>query len=70
MSTVTEIEQAVSRLPKAEFWKFAEWFEGVKAGAWEAQMEADAKAGRLDFLFAEAAAARVAEEAKEWPAKA
>ncbi len=68
MSTVAEITQAISELPKQEFWKLAEWFDDVKADAWDAQMDADAKAGRLDFLFEEAAADRQAGRSKDWPA--
>jgi len=44
MSTVAEIEQAINQLPKSDFWKLADWFDKLKANAWDAQMEADAKA--------------------------
>jgi len=30
------------------------WFDNVKNRAWDEQMEADAAAGKLDFLFEEA----------------
>ncbi len=53
MSTVTEIESAISQLPQQEFWKLAEWFDGVRERTWDEQIEADAKAGNLDFLFEE-----------------
>lgn len=69
MSTVTEIESAIRGLPKDEFWKLAEWFDEVKEDAWDKQIEADAKEGRLDFLFDEADAARKAGTTKPWPAK-
>lgn len=51
MSTVLEIESAIRELPKEEFWKLAEWFDEVKGIAWDEQIESDAKAGRLDFLW-------------------
>lgn len=70
MSTVLEIEEAISTLPEEEFWKLAEWFDEKKADAWDAQIEADAAAGKLDFLFEEAVAARNAGEMKPWPVKA
>lgn len=54
MSTVSEIEEAISTLPQEEFWKLAEWFDAKKADAWDAQIEADAAAGRLDFLWHQA----------------
>jgi hypothetical protein len=50
MSTALEIENAVSSLPQEEFWKLAEWFDARKADAWDAQIEVDAAAGKLDFL--------------------
>ena len=70
MSTVAEIEQAINQLPKPEFWKLADWFDEIKTSVWDAQMEADARAGRLDFLFEEAAAERQAGSTLEWPAQA
>lgn len=42
-----EIESAIRELPQEEFWKLAEWFDEVKADAWDARIEADAKAGLL-----------------------
>jgi len=54
MSTVLEIEEAISTLNPEEFWKLAEWFDARKAEAWDAQIEADAAAGKLDFLWEEA----------------
>lgn len=54
MSTVLEIESLISELPHEEFWKLAEWFDEAKSDAWDKQMEADAKAGRLDFLWEKA----------------
>lgn len=54
MSTVLEIEEAISMLPQQEFWKLAEWFDARKADAWDARIEADAAAGKLDFLWEEA----------------
>jgi len=51
MKTVLEIEEAISTLPEEEFWKLAEWFDARKADAWDAQIETDAAAGKLDFLW-------------------
>ncbi len=55
MSTVSEIEAAICKLPVDDFWKLAEWFNAAKDEAWSKQMQSDAEAGRLDFLFNEAA---------------
>ena len=70
MSTVLELESAIRELPADEFWKLADWFDAAKDEAWSKQMQADAEAGRLDFLFAEAAATPAVGVGKEWPAQA
>ncbi|MDH4453467.1 MAG: hypothetical protein QE570_09855 [Verrucomicrobiota bacterium] len=70
MSTVLEIESAISRLPKQEFWQLSEWFDRVKERTWDEQMEADALAGNLDFLFEEAENARLTGNNMPWPARA
>ncbi len=54
MSTVVEIKSAIGELPQQEFWRLAEWFDGVRARTWDEQMKADAEDGKLDFLFEEA----------------
>jgi len=68
MSTILEIETAICELPKEDFWKLAEWFDAVKADALGKRMQADAEAGRLDFLFEEADTARMAGTTRPWPA--
>jgi hypothetical protein len=67
VSTVVEIESAITNLPKKEFWELATWFDDVKNRAWDEQMEADAAAGKLDFLFEEAAGERAKGKLKDWP---
>ena len=59
--------KAITNLPKKEFWELATWFDDVKNRAWDEQMEADAAAGRLDFLFEEAEAERSKGKLKDWP---
>lgn len=51
---VKEIESAIARLPPPELAELAAWFEEFRAGAWDAQIGRDAKAGRLDALIEEA----------------
>ena len=67
MSTVVEIESAIANLPKKEFWELASWFDDARNRAWDQQMQADAESGKLDFLFEEAQAERVAGTLKDWP---
>lgn len=56
MTTVYAIEQAVQKLPLAELAEFRRWFAQFDEAVWDAQIEADAAAGKLDALAAEALA--------------
>lgn len=54
MSTVEDIEQAIRALARDDLAKLRNWFAQFDATAWDAQIEMDAAAGRLDALAAEA----------------
>jgi len=55
MSTVSEVIEAVKKLPERDKSEFLERLAEVDFDdAWDRQIEADAKAGRLDHLWAEA----------------
>jgi hypothetical protein len=54
--SVEELEKAVAELPPEKLAKFRAWFERFDADAWDRQIEADAKAGKLDALAEEAIA--------------
>lgn len=54
MTTVKEIKKTVEHLSPEGLSQFRKWFEEFKAAAWDQQIEADAKAGRLDMLVNEA----------------
>ncbi len=60
MSTVEELEAAVQRLSPEERAAFRAWFAEFDAQEWDAQLEADVAAGRLDWLVAEALSDRAA----------
>lgn len=49
--SVEELEKAVAELPPDKLAKFEAWFEEFVAGAWDKQIERDAKNGKLDQLF-------------------
>ncbi len=51
--TITELEQAVTKLSEKELTRFYEWFEEYYAQIWDKQIEQDTKSGRLDNLLAE-----------------
>ena len=65
MSTVKEIESAVSKLSRDELQSFRSWFQEFDAEAWDKQFEQDVHAGRLDALADEALGDLRAERCKE-----
>jgi hypothetical protein len=54
MSTVQEIEQAIRQLSPDELAKLRVLFAELDHEAWDAQIEADSTAGRLDAIADEA----------------
>jgi hypothetical protein len=54
MSSVHEIETAVSKLSRQELLAFRDWFSGFGASARDKQFEEDVAAGHLDALADEA----------------
>jgi hypothetical protein len=68
VSTVAEIIAAVRHLNEEEKDEFLAKLREVEfEDAWDRQMDADAKAGRLDFLVREADDAIRADSLREWP---
>jgi hypothetical protein len=65
MTTVESLEKAVKNLPPRELAEFRRWFSEFDANAWDAQIEADAAAGKLDALAAEAMAQHKAGRTRE-----
>jgi hypothetical protein len=60
MSSVEEIERAIERLPEAELARLRAWFEERDAHLFDAKIEGDAKAGKLDEMARRALADHVA----------
>jgi hypothetical protein len=54
MTSVQAIEQAVEQLLAHDLAEFRRWFAQFDEAVWDAQIEADAGAGKLDALAAEA----------------
>ena len=54
MSTVHEIENAVSKLSRDELLSFRDWFSTFDAATWDKQFEQDIAAGHLYALADEA----------------
>ena len=56
MSKIETLEREIEKLSAEELAAFRDWFANYDADAWDRQMEADVKAGKLDRLAAEALA--------------
>ena len=54
MSTVAEIESAIKKLKPREIWKVGDLVDELRERLFDEQIEADAKAGKLDKLMEEA----------------
>ena len=67
MDRVEEIEAAINRLPPEEFRLLAQWFREFEQTRWDAQMDQDSSAGKLDFLFEEAERESALGLLREWP---
>ena len=65
MSNIEALEQAIQQLPRQDLAQFRRWFVQFDESAWDAQMEADAAAGKLDALAAEALAEYRSGKARE-----
>jgi hypothetical protein len=63
--TVQSLEQAVATLSPADLAEFRRWFAEFDAAAWDAQIEADAAAGKLDAMAAQALAEYQAGKARQ-----
>jgi hypothetical protein len=56
MTTLEELEKAVTELPADQLAEFRAWFEEFEAARFDERIERDAKAGRLDRLADQAVA--------------
>jgi hypothetical protein len=60
MTKLEKVKQDISSLDTKDVWKLADWLDEYKAELWDRQMEADAKAGKLDKLTHQALADHLA----------
>lgn len=58
MTGVAEIKEAIRNLTSEELAEIAEWVNDLAEDEWDRQIEADAAAGRLEFLKERVARAR------------
>lgn len=54
MFTVEHIQVEIEALSRAEFVRLREWFAEKDLRQWDEQIEADSRAGKLDFLIDDA----------------
>ncbi len=54
MPTVLEIKQSILNLSETEYAEIIEWLYEQEEAEWDRQIEADAAAGKLDSLKAQA----------------
>ena len=54
MPDIKALEAAIEALPPSALAEFRRWFADFDSAAWDRQLEADASAGKLDALLAEA----------------
>ena len=65
MTTAEDIKKAVERLTPGELARFRAWFEAFEAANFDARLERDARAGKLDALATEALAEHKAGRSRE-----
>jgi len=67
MSRVEEIEAQINGLSEPEYLQLVHWIQEREQDRWDAQIDRDHAAGKLDFLFAEAEAQAAAGLLRPWP---
>jgi len=65
MGKIQNLEEQIRALSPEEFARLREWFARFDAEAWDRQLEADAKAGKLDKLAERALRAHAAGQSTE-----
>ena len=66
---LAEIKSAVEELSPKELDELIAFIRDRDIAAWDAQIEEDAAAGKLDFLFEEAEQTRADGTLRDWPGR-
>jgi hypothetical protein len=69
MSRVEEIEAAIDGLSPDDYRRIVEWFRAREQERWDAQLDADSAAGKLDFLFDEIETESAKGPLRDWPTR-
>jgi hypothetical protein len=67
--SLAEIKKAVGGLSARELTELTVFLVAQDNAAWDKQLETDAAAGKLDFLFEEAEKERARGSLRDWPAE-
>ena len=67
MSTVQEIESAITQLKPRDIHAVADWLQEYREALWDKKIAADARAGKLDSLIKKAKAGHRAGKATPFP---
>jgi hypothetical protein len=67
MSRIEGIEAAIDGLSPEEYRRILLWFRMREQGRWDEQMDSDASAAKLNFLFDEADSESADGLLREWP---
>ncbi|NOZ19860.1 MAG: hypothetical protein GXP25_02095 [Planctomycetes bacterium] len=65
MAKVEKLEREIEKLSRDELTVLREWFRAYDSEAWDRQIEADARAGKLDKLANQAVADHETGKSKE-----
>jgi hypothetical protein len=65
--SVMEVEEAIKAFPKEDLAQFNQWYQEFLEDQWDAQIQDDAKAGKLDFLLKEVEQAEKAGTLRPFP---
>lgn len=55
---IEQLQREIEALPERDYARLRQWFAELDWQRWDSQLEADAAAGKLDFLLEEARAAK------------
>jgi hypothetical protein len=67
MSTVQEIESAITQLKTKDIHAVADWLQEYRESLWDEEIAADAHAGKLDALIKKAKAGHRAGKSSRFP---
>jgi hypothetical protein len=67
MSTVEQIEEAIQKLSRTEFFRLNEWIRDRFDDEWDKQFEEDSLSGRLDRAAEQAIAEHLAGKSMPFP---